>query len=187
MIVICSQSGDNMKNSKLVEFFLEIGMLKKIKRSGWLRKKIPNPESVADHSFRTAIIAMIMGETLNIDVFKLVKMALIHDLAEVQSGDITPYDGIKKEKKRILEEKALRQMLDGISSRQDLLDLWLEYEEQKSKEAKILKNIDRLEMAISALEYQKNYPQKDLSEFILEAERQIDIPEIAELLEEFKN
>jgi len=170
----------------LITFFFKVGELKKIKRSGWIRHNIPDPESVADHSFRTAFIAMMFGDVLKVDKLKLVKMALIHDLGEVVVGDITPYDGVEREEKRRKEEEGIRQLLEVVPNGIEYMDLWKEYEEQKSEEAIILKNIDKLEMAIQALEYQGVFPDEDLSEFILEAEKGINIPEMQDLLGEFR-
>lgn len=174
-----------MKYDKLA-LFRKIGELKKIKRSGWIRHNIPEPESVADHSFRTAFIAMMLGDVLKVDTLKLIKMALIHDLGEVIAGDITPYDGIVREEKRRKEEEGLRQLLEGVPNGNEYIALWKEYEEQKSEEGIILKNIDKLEMAVQALEYQEVFPHEDLSEFILEAQRQVNIPEIRDMLVEIR-
>lgn len=173
-----------MNYKELLAFFQKVGELKNIKRSGWLRCEIPNPESVADHTFRTAFMAMILGDILNLNTQKLIKMALIHDLAETVTGDITPYDEITKIEKRKREETGLRELLKDLPNSKIYLNLWIEYEEQKSKEAVILKNIDKLEMAIQAREYQKTFTDKDLSEFTLEADRQISVPEIRVLFEE---
>ncbi len=175
-----------MKYKELAEFFHRIEELKRIYRSGWLRHKIPEPETVADHTFRVAFMAMILGDMMDADSLKLLRMALIHDLAEVMAGDITPHDGISREEKQRREEEGLRELLGDIPNCSSYIDLWREYEEQESKEAKILKNIDKLEMALTAMEYQKMSPEKDLSEFIIEAEKIIDIPEIRSILDEVK-
>lgn len=171
----------------LKNFFYKIGELKRIKRSGWVRNKISGSESVADHSFRTAFMAMTLGDMLEVDSCKLIKMALIHDLAESVTGDITPHDGISREEKQRKEEIGIKQLLKGIPNEQEVMDLWIEYEEQKSRVSIILKNIDKLEMAIQALEYQKIFPDRDLSEFILGAEKELNIPEIIDLFKEVRS
>lgn len=94
-----------MKNTDIVELFHSIGKLKKIKRAGWIRHCIPNPETVADHSFRTAFIAMILGDILKLDTAKLMRMALIHDIAEIVTGDITPDNNITNKEKQEKEKK----------------------------------------------------------------------------------
>jgi 5'-deoxynucleotidase YfbR-like HD superfamily hydrolase len=166
--------------------FHRVGRLKRLIRSGWLRHNIPEPESVADHSFRTVFMAMVLGDILDVDSEKLLRMAVLHDLAEVMAGDITPHNGISREEKRKMEEEGLRKLLGDIPNANSYIKLWLEYEARKSKEAKILREIDKLEMAISAVEYQKMSPEEDLYEFIKEADSQIKSPEIRLLLKEVK-
>jgi 5'-deoxynucleotidase YfbR-like HD superfamily hydrolase len=175
-----------MNANALTFLFHRVGRLKRLIRSGWLRDNIPEPESVADHSFRTVFMAMMLGDTLDVDSEKLIRMAVLHDLAEVMAGDITPHDGISREEKRIMEEEGLRKLLVDIPDANSYIELWLEYEAQESKEAKILREIDKLEMAIQAVEYQKMSPEQDLYEFIKEADSQIESPEIRLLLKEVK-
>lgn len=175
-----------MSDSQLISIFIAAGRLKRLIRSGWLRHNIPELESVADHSFRTALMAMMIGDTMDVDSEKLLRMAVIHDLAEVMAGDITPHDGISKEEKRKMEEEGLKKLLGDIPNANSYLELWLEYEAQESKEAKIMREIDKLEMALTAVEYQKMSQEKDLYEFIKEADSQIQSPEIRLLLKEVK-
>ena len=76
---------------RLLTFFKLSGELKKQIRTGWLVKaKIDQPESVADHVFRTALIAMIIGPLKKLDLCKLLEMAILHDLDEVITGDLLP-------------------------------------------------------------------------------------------------
>lgn len=175
-----------MKLTETVEVFHKVGDLKKIKRSGWLRYNISNPESVADHTFRVAFIAMILGDHLGADTLKLIKMALIHDIPELSCGDITPHDGISLEEKRKKEEDGIKKILLNLPNGQEYVDLWREFEEGKSIESKILKDIDKLEMAIQASEYKREHQNKDFSEFFTDAEAHIRVPEICTLFEAIK-
>jgi putative hydrolase of HD superfamily len=175
-----------MDYGELAILFHKIGELKNLKRKGWIRHGISEPESVADHAFRVAFMAMILGDIMKLDSYKLLKMAIIHDLAEIKAGDITPFDSITISEKRRMEKEGLSELLRDVPNLKVYLDLWIEYEEQKSKEAIILKNIDKLEMAFQAKEYQMTLPEKDLSEFIFEAEEFIEIPEIRKLIFEIK-
>ncbi|UCF07590.1 MAG: HD domain-containing protein [Thermoplasmata archaeon] len=170
-----------MDKEKLVHFFQRAGQLKNIKRAGWVRAGIAEPESVADHCFRTALMAMVLGDLLDVDSGKLVKMALLHDVAEIVAGDITPHDGIAREDKSSLEREGLEELLQHIPWAGEYIGLWQEYEEQRSVEAELVKNIDKLEMALQAMEYQHRYPDLDLSEFIEEAKNFICHPEIIDL------
>ncbi|MFH4976219.1 hypothetical protein AB6A40_002928 [Gnathostoma spinigerum] len=78
--------------------------LKHLKRTGWVNHNIAEPETVAAHMYRMAVLAMTLDNN-NADILKCIRMALIHDLAEAFVGDITPHDGISPEKKLELEEE----------------------------------------------------------------------------------
>lgn len=86
--------------------------LKKIPRTGWVRANVPNPESVADHSYETALIVSIIADSLNLDHSKLVRAALVHDLAESVTGDIVRLEKTKEHETE--ERKALDDILDSI-------------------------------------------------------------------------
>ncbi len=71
--------------------FLEIsGILKRTPRTGWVDVGIYEPESVADHTFRTAILCMLYADIEGLDTLKMLRLALIHDLPESMVGDLTP-------------------------------------------------------------------------------------------------
>jgi 5'-deoxynucleotidase YfbR-like HD superfamily hydrolase len=175
-----------MADRELITLFHKVGKLKRIKRAGWTRMSIPNPESVADHSFRCTFFAMVLGDLKDLDCERIMKMALIHDLAEITVGDITPHDGISDDEKKQREDAALKQIFQDILNREDYLNLWTEYQNQETKEAIFIRNIDKLEMAFQAMEYQEEFPKLDLAEFIKEAEKQIDLPEVHDLLNDIK-
>ncbi len=83
----------------LEDFFKIIINLKNVQRKGWMHKlEIRNPESVADHSYSMALMAMILSELHKLDTKKIVKMTLLHDLVESVVGDFTPEE-ISKPKK----------------------------------------------------------------------------------------
>jgi len=89
--------------TNLLKFLTESGKLKTIPRSGWVLRGVKNPESIAEHTFRVALMAWTLGrQKHNFNIEKLIKIALVHDLCEVYAGDITPYDTIlpKDTKKR---------------------------------------------------------------------------------------
>lgn len=120
-------------------------------------------------------MAMLIAPVLKLDQLKLIKMALIHDLGEAQIGDIIWERGVKtvgsQHEKHTDENKAISQIF-ADSSFAEYVELWLEFEKQKSKEAKVLKLIDKLEMAFQAYEYELagNDPHK-LEEFWKNAEK----------------
>ncbi|MFC1474870.1 HD domain-containing protein [bacterium] len=178
-----------MDAEKYIELFRKAGELKKVARAGWMRRGVELPESVADHSFRTAFIAMMLAERLDLDVLKLVKMCLVHDLAESVTGDITPFDGVGPGEKRKLEEAAVTELMKDIPGGGEVLELWREYEAGETPEAAAARRIDKIEMALQAREYQEEFPEKDLAEFLSGMKEKSGIAlldEIAELLKKQK-
>jgi len=98
---------------------------------------------------------------------KCIKIALVHDLAESIVGDITPSDPVPKGEKSRLEAEAmeeLRATLGGGPIADEMVSLWDEYENSTSPEAKLVKQIDKFEMALQAFMYEKAQAI-DLSEF----------------------
>lgn len=177
--------------SELIDFLIEIGKLKKMKRRGWVLRGVKNPETIAEHSFRVVFMAWFLAlkqRTLNLE--KVLKMALIHDICEVYAGDITPYDSIIPKNKKALEKlmktwprfsnskkqelffekhKNEWQSIVKLTSRlepklrKEIIDLWLDYEEGLTKEGRFLHQTDRMENLLQALEYwekDKKFPIK---------------------------
>lgn len=78
-----------------LKFFNTVGKLKTLKRTGWVNNEVFEPESVADHMYRMSMLGFLITDpAVNKD--RLIKVCLIHDLAESIVGDITPYDGVSK-------------------------------------------------------------------------------------------
>uniref|UniRef100_A0A9I9CIF9 5'-deoxynucleotidase n=1 Tax=Cucumis melo TaxID=3656 RepID=A0A9I9CIF9_CUCME len=137
------------------------------KRTGWVQRRVKDPESIADHMYRMGIMALISSDIPGVNRDKCIKMAIVHDIAEAIVGDITPYDGISKSEKLRREQEALDHMcklLGGGSRAQEISELWMDYENNSSPEAKIVKDLDKVEMILQALEYE-NEQGKDLDEF----------------------
>jgi putative hydrolases of HD superfamily len=126
------------------------------------------------------MLSFVMTDsTVNRD--KLMKICLVHDLAEAIVGDITPYDGITKEEKRRMEEEALITMLNALEAEsiaQEIYQLWLEYEEGTTIEAHLARQLDKLEMIIQANEYEKANPGKRLENFFTSTKESFEHPEI---------
>ncbi|KAL4298128.1 hypothetical protein GQ457_12G024950 [Hibiscus cannabinus] len=153
--------------SSAIDFLTLCHSLKTTKRAGWVRRDVQNPESIADHMYRMGLMALIASDIPGIDRDKCVKMAIVHDIAEAIVGDITPSDGIPKDEKSRREREALDHMcklLGGGSRAKEVAELWMEYEGNSSSEAKIVKDFDKVEMILQALEYE-NEQGVDLDEF----------------------
>lgn len=150
---------------KILDFYKYLDKLKSTKRAGWVKKKIVNSESVADHSFSVAVLSMILASELDVDRDKLIKMALIHDIGESIIGDVIwhyPGKGLMADildKKERDEEEAMRKILETLGD-SEYLDLWKEMEEKKTREAKIHKEIDRIDLALQAYFYEEKTGRK---------------------------
>lgn len=154
-------------SSSAIDFLSLCHRLKTTKRAGWVKRNVNNPESIADHMYRMGLMGLIMADIPGIDRDKCIKMAIVHDIAEAIVGDITPSDGIPKEEKSQREREAITYMckLLGEGARAKEIDeLWMEYEENSTAEAKIVKDFDKAEMILQAVEYE-NEQGKDLEEF----------------------
>ncbi len=137
--------------------------LKAVDRAGWKRVGVPRPESVAAHSWGVALLALLRCPP-DLDRHKLLAMAILHDLAEVRVGDLTPYDGVTKEEKHRRERAA---MDDLLADRPDLRAIWDEAEAGVSPEARLLKELDRADMGVQALLYGE--AGFDVAEFLASA------------------
>ncbi|CEL99190.1 unnamed protein product [Vitrella brassicaformis CCMP3155] len=139
----------------IIKFLQICGKLKRVKRTGWVRAGVEQPESVAEHMYRMAMACFLLP-TATADRNKCVKMALVHDLAEWSVGDITPFCGVPKEEKSRREKAAMAEVRDlvGGDAGQEIFDLWLEYEMGTSEEARFVRDIDKFEMVLQAFEYE---------------------------------
>ncbi len=143
--------------------FLEILGLKEVDRAGWKRSGLTNVESVADHSWGVAFLAMQICPP-ELDRLRLLEMAICHDVAEVRIGDITPHDDISTEEKIRIETNAMIELSKGFPRGEDMVGLYQEYEAGETAEARFLKLCDKLEMAFQSYVYQSR-TENDLRNF----------------------
>ncbi|MFA6096269.1 MAG: HD domain-containing protein [Candidatus Paceibacterota bacterium] len=177
------------RSDPIIEIYFQINHLKHLLRQGWPMRGIPEDkcESVGDHSFAVALLGMLIAKKYfpGLDMAKVIKMSLIHELGEIDGGDITPFDGIDKNEKHALEERGVRKIFADFPEGREYLELWLEFEENRSPEARFVKQIDKLEMAMQAAVYAKQYG-KNLDEFIESAEEKIEDEKLMDLLNRLK-
>ena len=168
----------------ILDFFKTAINLKKINRQGWIDKlSIPNPESVADHSYSMAIMGMIISDLENYNSEKIIKMILLHDLAESKIGDYTPGQ-IDLEKKNEIENTAFLKILEDLpnSLKSQYQNIWKEYRENISPESKMVHQIDKLEMVLQAKTYQdEGHSKEQLESFYESAKKEIVNPKLKEL------
>ena len=133
---------------KQIEFIKEIDKLKYIFRKTKLINS-DRPENDAEHSWHLAMMAIILAEHSNepIDLEKVMKMVLIHDIVEIDSGDVFAYDTTKSHDNFDEELKAARRIFGILPEEQaeEFINLWIEFEEMKTPESKFARSLDRLE------------------------------------------
>jgi putative hydrolase of HD superfamily len=156
------------KPKDLTQFFQYAIRLKYVKRTGWISKvKVQNPESVADHTFSMCAISMVLSDILGLDTQRVMKMVILHDLAESIIGDYMPGE-ISKKHKRSKEKKAINSILYCIPSnvRKKYTNIWNEYLQNKTDVAQLVHRVDKMEMILQARQYAKEgYPNKLLAQF----------------------
>lgn len=168
----------------LLRFLINIGKLNEMPRRDWVINQIKNPESISEHIFRTAIIAWVFGSIRKFDTEKLIKMALIHDLAEVYARDITPYDLVLTKNKKKLSQlmqtwprfsqqekkkfhiKKFKKEIKGFKKiisllpeelKKEMKSLWFDYKKGLTKEGRFVKQADKLMNFLQGMEYWKKY------------------------------
>ena len=140
--------------------------LKVLPRTGWLFAGVSLPESVADHSWATALLAMTMAAELNqdpaahglvvpVDAGRVAQIAVVHDLAESVVTDLPKRATLLlgKEAKHQAEALALSQLADGLPDA-SIVVMWQEYSEGSTPEGRLVNDADKLEMVHQALIYE---------------------------------
>lgn len=183
-------------NKKFIDFQEQVGKLKHLKRTGWLIRHVPNPETVAAHSWRMALMAIYKEEELSkigVDTNHVIEMCLLHDIGESVVGDIVPevhQTGSKKisaQTKKRIEKDAVHFLAQKYDFHK-LETIFNEYENQETLEAKVVKNLDKLDMLLQAYEYHTTYPDLTrLNEFMQFNEKDIDLPLFLNDVEEIKH
>jgi putative hydrolases of HD superfamily len=142
----------------LVNLLYEVGHLKRIPRTGWLRAGVDRPESVAEHSHRTAVIAYFIAIAEGANPDRAAAIALVHDLPETRSGDLDYVqrlyvsaqhdEGIAKDQARDLP----------ADMAEALLGLIRQHADNDSPEAACTRDADKLECLLQARQYVKEHP-----------------------------
>ena len=157
-----------MDSDALVDLFLEAATLKRMPRTGWEMRGVPWVESVAEHSFGTAFVALALLDALEdgsadqldrerLDLQKVLVMALLHDLAEVRLTDLPASAArlIPADVKRAAEARAIDDLVAPLPSSGRWKRLWQEFEDRASPEGRLVRDADKLEMMVQCLRYEQ--------------------------------
>jgi putative hydrolase of HD superfamily len=135
-----------------MEFIVEIDKLKHIERQSALCDGT-RQENDSEHSWHIALMAILLSEyanSIDIDLLKVVKMLLIHDLVEIDAGDTFAYDLVGNSDKKQRERVAAKRIFGILPEDQnkELLSLWQEFESRATPEARFASALDKLQPLI---------------------------------------
>ncbi|ANQ25720.1 phosphohydrolase [Vibrio natriegens] len=134
------------KLQSIIHFLQQIETLKSTLRTAWTATG--RQESTAEHTWRLSLLAMLLAsEYPDLDSLKVLKLCIIHDLAEAVSGDIPAPLQHRVTNKSELEKQDLLTLTASLESakRDELLALWTEYDQMSTGEAKLVKALDKIE------------------------------------------
>jgi putative hydrolase of HD superfamily len=136
-------------------FLLEMGMLKRAKRSGWWIAGVKDPETIAEHSFRTAIVGSVLALMEGADPAKVALLCVFHDTQETRLGDI-PHIGRRYLKAASNESVTADQLADAHPAvAAGVRGIVESYEHDDSLEVVVARDADKLECLIQAVEYRE--------------------------------
>jgi putative hydrolase of HD superfamily len=154
-----------MDHDALVDLLLESATLKRMPRAGWLLRGVPHVESVAEHSFGVAFLALALVDLLvtgdetpePLDLEKVLVLALLHDAGEVRLTDLpsSARGLIPDEVKRQAELQAIGDLLEPLPGVARWRALWQEFEDSASPEGRLVRDADKLEMMVQCLRYEQ--------------------------------
>jgi putative hydrolase of HD superfamily len=141
------------QSASLARYIYEIGHLKATPRTGWTLAGVGQPESVADHVFRTAVIGFVLARMEGADPHKTASLCVFHDSAETRVGDIRSVG--KKYFPDVSEKDVARDQVSGLPAAvaDAITALVDDYKDRDSREAILARDADRVECLAQALEY----------------------------------
>ena len=140
-----------------------LGILKTTPRTGWIKKDIKTPESIAAHSYGVVLSSWLLCPK-HLNKNHCMELAMVHDLAEAYCGDYTPDDPISAEEKHQKEEEGIDKISKELKA-PELMTLFKEYEEAQTPEARFVHDIDKAETFLQALYYEEKEKIKLAQEF----------------------
>ena len=156
-----SMTGNKNSNyNKIADLFFEVGTLRNMKRMH-CQTLLQVNDTIASHSFETAIIGMTLAKMENVDENKVLNMCLFHDIAEARTGDA---NFIHSHYIKADEEKAIRDQYSETPLEKEIIEILDEYNKRKSKESIVAKDADLISQTILQCNYLKD-SKKDLAKW----------------------
>ena len=148
---------ENQRIENLLKFYLLATTLKNKIRSGWQVWHIQRErvESVAEHIYGVCILAIAIDSEfdLKIDLQKVIMMLVLHELEEIKIGDLTPFDKVTQQERRLAGKQAVQEVLQTLTKNVQYIELIEEFEEMQTKESLFAKMCDKLEANIQSKIY----------------------------------
>jgi putative hydrolase of HD superfamily len=167
----------------MINFLFEVGMLKKTPRTGY-QFLGTGQESVAEHSFRTAIIGYLLSrQEKGADSLKTTLMCLFHDLHEARTGD---HNYVNKKYVHVDEERAIRDLARELPFGRDIISLTNEFNNGESLEARISRDADQLDLILE-LKEQQDLGNRSAEEWLYYAEKRLLMASAKRLAREVLN
>jgi len=170
----------------LLRVYELLSRLKELRRTGWVERGVKEAESVASHSYSVVFLTVLLADLRGIDVGEAARMALLHDLPEAVLGDLTPR---MKKSMPSLEERE-REVVESLAKNLPprVAELWLRawsrYQRGEGKAAKLVREVDKLEMGLQAACYAERYGAERLQDIYQTAWKMVRDPELRRVLEE---
>ena len=143
---------------------------------------------MADHSYATAMLALFEGERRGWNVETLLKLALLHDLEESITGDLTPEDKKRRGLARVRHEQSLAigelLLAFPVRSRASYRKLWTDLRLSRTREAKLVHQLDKIELALQARQYSRQ-TKTAVTDFYQSARRAVHDRKLAQILNSF--
>lgn len=182
---------DGFDPGPILRLLMQANRLKVTPRSGWVTRGVNDSESVADHTFDVAFIALVLSEFIDepVDREKVLTIALIHDLPESAIGDIPSpaMHYFPTGAKRYAEQKAMADILEGFEFGPRLQRWWQEFEDRSSVEGRLVRDADRIGLLLQALVYERTSANQYLEEFWeSDADKLFEFPISQKLYERLK-
>ena len=153
----------------MIYTLLQAYKLKDEKRTGWELRGVREPESVADHSWGTALLCLLFAGEADVGLERTLSIAAVHDLAEAETGDVATRvfaeeQTISAEEKQRRELAAMKGLAAGLLSngavgavpalKGGIFELWKEYEDSSTSEAVFVRDMNLIDMCLQALKYE---------------------------------
>jgi putative hydrolase of HD superfamily len=177
----------------MIDFMLTADKLKGIERTGWVLRGVDKPEHVGDHSFSMALLSYLLAGRMGLDAGKCAALGLVHDLAEADTGDMLTRareedQPVSRSEKGRLVRVAMSRIISLLGK--DLAPavgaLWDEYEKGSSEEARLVAQVDKLDIVLMLVKYSKYLGDDAVDEFLFTTGSKITIPEVRYIYEELK-